>query len=180
MQGARHVSPLRGQRVEVPGVVTATSPTGYWVQDPNPDADPRTSEGIFVFRGTGVAVDDSVLVTGDVTEFRPGTGQLTLTELSNTFAVPNGPDATIAPTLVGPGGLTPPTTVIEDDASDVEDPADNEFDPQQDGIDFHESLEGMLVRIAAPQAVGPTNGFGETRDGARRASAARSRRAAAS
>ena len=36
------------------------------------------------------------------------------------------------------------------------------FDPQQDGIDFHESLEGMLVRIAAPEAVGPTNGFGET------------------
>ncbi len=162
VQGARHVSPLLGQRVEVPGVVTAVSSQGYWIQDPNPDADPRTSEGIYVFRGTGVSVNDSVIVTGDVTEFRPGTGQLTLTELSNTFAVPNGPDGDIPSTLVGPGGLIPPTTVIEDDASDVEDPADNEFDPQQDGIDFHESLEGMLVRIASPQAVGPTNGFGET------------------
>ena len=142
--------------------MTATSTNGYWIQDPNPDDDPNTSEGIFVFRGTGVAVNDSVLVTGNVSEFRPGTGQLTLTELTNSFAVPDGPDATIEPTLIGPGGLTPPTTVIEDDATDVEDPADNEFDPQQDGIDFHESLEGMLVRIDAPEAVGPTNGFGET------------------
>jgi uncharacterized protein len=162
VQGAQHISPLRGQRVEVPGVVTATSSSGYWIQDPNADDDPRTSEGIFVFRGTGVAVNDSVVVTGDVSEFRPGTGQLTLTELSNTFAVPNGPDATIAPALVGPGGLSVPTTVIENDASNVEDPAGNDFDPQQDGIDFHESLEGMLVQIDAPEAVGPTNGFGET------------------
>ena len=162
VQGAQHRSPMVGRRVEVPGVVTATSTNGYWIQDPDADADPRTSEGIYVFRGTGVSVGDSVKVTGTVTEFRPGTGQLTLTELSNTFAVPNGPDAQIAPTLVGPGGRVPPTSVIEDDASDVEDPADNEFDPQQDGIDFHESLEGMLVRIASPQAVGPTNGFGET------------------
>jgi len=50
--------------------------------------------------------------------------------------------------------------VIEDDASDVE--TNGAFDPQQDGIDWHERLEGMLVRIAAPRAVGPTNGFGET------------------
>ena len=162
VQGAQHRSPMVGRRVEVPGVVTATSPNGYWIQDPDPDDDPSTSEGIYVFRGTGVSVGDAVTVTGTVTEFRPGTGQLTLTELSNTFAVPNGPDAEIAPTLVGPGGLVPPTTVIENDASDVEDPADNEFDPQQDGIDFHETLEGMLVEITSPQAVGPTNGFGET------------------
>jgi predicted extracellular nuclease len=161
VQGAAHRSPMVGQRVEVPGVVTATSPNGYWIQDPQPDGDRRTSEGIFVFRGSGAVVGDLVRVTGTVTEFRPGTGQLTLTELGNTFFVKTGAGA-ITPTLVGPGGLIPPTTVIENDASDVEDPADNEFDPQQDGIDFHESLEGMLVRIASPQAVGPTNGFGET------------------
>ena len=35
------------------------------------------------------------------------------------------------------------------------------FDPAQDGIDFHESLEGMLVRINNAVAVGPTNDFGE-------------------
>jgi uncharacterized protein len=35
------------------------------------------------------------------------------------------------------------------------------FDPPEDGIDFHESLEGMLVRVHDAVAVGPTNDFGE-------------------
>jgi predicted extracellular nuclease len=35
------------------------------------------------------------------------------------------------------------------------------FDPWQDGIDFHESLEGMWVEISRPVAVGPTSGFDE-------------------
>jgi predicted extracellular nuclease len=161
VQGARHLSPLQGDRVAVPGIVTAVSRNGYWIQDPNPDDDPRTSEGIWVFRGTGAAVGDAVTVHGNVNEFHGSAGGLSLTELENSYFEKTG-TGSIAPTLVGPGGLIPPTTVIEDDASDVEDPADNEFDPQQDGIDWHESLEGMLVRINAPQAVGPTNGFGET------------------
>ena len=101
-----------------------------------------------------------MLVTGDVSEFRAADRPAHADRAARSFAVPNGPDATIAPTLVGQGGRIPPTTVIDDDASDVETP--DTFDPQQDGIDFHESLEGMLVRIAAPVAVGPTNGFGET------------------
>ena len=35
------------------------------------------------------------------------------------------------------------------------------FDPRRDGIDFHESLEGMLVEIRRPVVVGPTNSFDE-------------------
>jgi hypothetical protein len=35
------------------------------------------------------------------------------------------------------------------------------FDPQQDGIDFHESLEGMLVQFNDAVATGPKNSFGE-------------------
>ena len=66
----------------------------------------------------------------------------------------------IAPTVVGAGGRVPPTTVIEDDASgDVE--TSGVFDPAQDGIDFYESLEAMLVQVNDGVAVGPTNGFGE-------------------
>jgi predicted extracellular nuclease len=36
------------------------------------------------------------------------------------------------------------------------------FDPGEDGIDFDESLEGMLVQLDDPIAVGPTNQYGET------------------
>ncbi len=39
--------------------------------------------------------------------------------------------------------------------------ASTTFDPVNDGIDFFESLEGMLVRVDNPVAVSPTNGFGE-------------------
>ena len=35
----------------MPGVVTARRTNGYFVQDPRPDRDARTSEGIFVFTG---------------------------------------------------------------------------------------------------------------------------------
>jgi predicted extracellular nuclease len=54
----------------------------------------------------------------------------------------------------------PPTRVIDNDSTgDVD--TNPVFDPQQDGIDFHESIEGMLVQFDAPVATGPTNGFGE-------------------
>ena len=54
----------------------------------------------------------------------------------------------------------PPTTVIEDDSSpNVEE--GNTFDPAQDGLDFDEPLESMLVQVNDPVVVGPRNGFGE-------------------
>lgn len=93
IQGAGRISPIVGQNVtNVPGIVTAVRTTGsargYWMQDPSADADPLTSEGIFVFMGTStpaVAIGDSVLASGRVTEFRPATGSQTLTELGGTI-----------------------------------------------------------------------------------------------
>src|SRR5262249_31894542 len=50
IQGAAHRSPLVGKRVtSVPGVVTAVSSNGFWFEDPQPDDNPATSEGLFVF-----------------------------------------------------------------------------------------------------------------------------------
>src|SRR5207237_7868936 len=50
---------------------------------------------------------------------------------------------------------------IEDDATgDVE--TTGVFDPESDGIDFWESMEGMRLQLNDPVAVGPTNSFGET------------------
>lgn len=75
IQGAAHRSPLVGQKVtSVPGVVTAVSTNGFWFQDPQPDNNIATSEGLFVFTSSKptVTVADSVLVSGTVSEFRPG------------------------------------------------------------------------------------------------------------
>jgi predicted extracellular nuclease len=57
IQGASQISPLNGQNVTTLGIVTATKTNGFWMQDPNPDADPATSEGIFVFTSSAPTVN---------------------------------------------------------------------------------------------------------------------------
>ncbi|HEU4946352.1 MAG TPA: lamin tail domain-containing protein [Kribbella sp.] len=167
IQGAAHRSPMTGTLVgNVPGVVTAKSSNGFWFQDPEPDADPATSEGLFVFTGSAptVAVGDTVTVEGMVAEFRPGgsggTDNLTTTELTRPQITVTGTAAVPTPTIVGPGGRVPPSTVIDDDsAGDVE--TTGTFQPATDGIDFWESLEGMWLGMDEPSVTGPTSSFGE-------------------
>ncbi|MDQ3716736.1 MAG: Ig-like domain-containing protein, partial [Actinomycetota bacterium] len=64
VQGRQHLSPYRDFLVGgVPGVVTAVRQTGsrgFYLQDPSPDDDPRTSEGIFVFVGGSAAIPPEV------------------------------------------------------------------------------------------------------------------------
>jgi uncharacterized protein len=167
IQGAAHRSPKTGVKVaEVPGVVTAVSRNGFWFQDPAPDADPATSDGLFVFTSSApaVAVGDAVTVTGTVTEFRPGGDEdnLSTTELTTpTVTVTASGQPVPAPTLVGPGGRVPPSSVVEDDATGDVEAAGVLFDPAEDGLDFWESLEGMTLRIDDAEVVGPRSGFGE-------------------
>jgi predicted extracellular nuclease len=169
IQGASHLSPLTGPVTGVPGIVTArvlTGSRGFYMQEPAPDADPATSEGIFVFTNIAptVAVGDSVLVNGTVTEFRSGGGSstnLSTTEITSpVVTVVSSGNPLPATTVIGIGGRIPPNTVIEDDASgSVE--TSGVFDPATDGIDFYESLEAMRVQINNAVAVGPRNAFGE-------------------
>jgi predicted extracellular nuclease len=167
IQGRGHRSPLEGEQVEdVPGIVTAVGKNGFWIQDPDPDDDSGTSEGIFVFTKNPprVGSGDEIRVSGQVTEFRPGDepGNTTITELTNvTFRIVTSGNERPAPTILGVGGRIPPKSVIDDDASgDVG--RSGSFDADEDGIDFFESLEGMRVQINEALVVGPTNGYGET------------------
>ncbi|WP_138496852.1 Ig-like domain-containing protein [Nostoc sp. PA-18-2419] len=169
IQGASHISPLNAKNVaDVPGIVTVVKSNGFYLQDPNPDNDVRTSEGIFVFTSSAptVQVGDSVLVGGTVSEFRPGgasgTNNLTTTEIiSPTIAKLSSGNALPAATILGNGGRTIPTSVIDNDTTGNIETGTTTFDPAQDGIDFYESLEGMLVQVNNPVAVSPTNSFGE-------------------
>ena len=163
IQGAAHLSPLVGATALTTGVVTAVSATGFWMQDPEPDANVATSEGIFVFTSSapGVAAGDSVQVTGTVSEFRPAAVNLSTTELvAPSFGVISTGNSLPAPIVIGSGGRVPPNKVIEDDATGSVDTS-GVFDPASDGIDFYESLEGMRVQVNTPVAVGPRSGFGE-------------------
>ena len=203
IQGRQHLSPYRGSfALAVPGVVTARRFNGFYFQDPQPDADDRTSEGVFVFTGgappAAAAVGAAILVNGRVTEFRAGCtptctppdfpagnfgasafANLSITEIDRATVAPAGTGA-ITPTVVGEGGRVPPTTVIDNDTPDpqADDPPlmtgnvesksgapldtanqDPTFDPSEDGIDFYESLEGMLTQVNRAVVVAPTNTF---------------------
>jgi uncharacterized protein len=163
IQGAAHLSPLAGALALTSGIVTATSANGFWMQDPAPDADDATSEGIFVFTGSAptVASGDSVQVTGTVSEFRPAAVNLSTTELvTPSVGVLSTGNSLPAPIVVGTGGRVPPNKVIEDDATGSVDTS-GVFDPASDGIDFYESVEAMRVQVNNPVAVGPRSGFGE-------------------
>jgi len=107
IQGAAHVSPLVpviadnaisfGSRVEnVPGIVTAVRSNGFYLQDPEADANDATSEGIFVFTGSGqvvitqggsgpVQVGDRLEVSGRPVEIRSGCTSAACTSTSSAW-----------------------------------------------------------------------------------------------
>jgi len=88
IQGAQHRSPLEGQTVRrTSGIVTAITGSGFYLQDPVPDFDERTSDGIFVETTQMLKVkvgDEVVIFNGIVKEFNPagvGENSLTITEI---------------------------------------------------------------------------------------------------
>jgi predicted extracellular nuclease/2',3'-cyclic-nucleotide 2'-phosphodiesterase (5'-nucleotidase family) len=185
IQGASHVSPwvlngrtvanffatlpagafnVTGDDVVTQGVVTAIDSNGFYIQDPNGDGDTATSDALFVFTGTNapilqqLAVTQSVQVAGTVAEFFPGntdTRNLPLTQLTNpTVTLLTESLGSVTATIIGQGGRVPPNQTIDDDAFAT-------YEADADGIDFFESIEGMLVTAQNAVAVAGTNGFGE-------------------
>ena len=129
IQGAGHSAPLAGNSVTTTGIVTARRSNGFYLQDPTPDADDNTSDGIFVFTSSAptVNVGDSVRVSGLVSEFRPGgvaSANLTTTEITGpTTTVLSTGNPLPAATVLGIGGRSLPTAVIDDDSFAAFDPA---------------------------------------------------------
>lgn len=171
IQGKAHRSPLEGRNViQVPGVVTAVRSTGFYMEDPLPDNDPATSEGVFVYTVTtpAVSVGQYLIVAGVVTEFRPGgsdgTGNLTTTEITTPTWVSGGAAPALpAPIVIGLGGRMPPTVKFASTTTtgSVEE-AGYAFDAVNNGVDFYESLESMRVVVNNAVVTGPTDANNET------------------
>ncbi len=166
IQGAGHVSPFVGQQVTTRGVVTFVDFSGFYLQDPIGDGDDDTSDGMFVFTGSApsVVAGDFVEVTDTVVEYVPGgfgSDNLSITEFASPAITILGTWPLPLPVVIGASGRLPPAVhVISEDETnppiDLRDPATaavTPFDPDEDGMDFYESLEGMLVRVEAPLAV---------------------------
>ncbi|MGB7442293.1 MAG: endonuclease [Coleofasciculaceae cyanobacterium] len=160
IQGATHLSPLIAKKVsQVPGIVTAVTSRGFYMQEPYPDCDETTSDGILVYIGKKpeVEVADAVLVDGTVKEYFPGgtaTGNLSITEIDASeetavITVKSHNNFLPTPVVIGQGGRVPPQKVIDNDSLQA-------FEPTEDAIDFYESLEGMLVQVNDALVVGPT------------------------
>ncbi|WP_173915563.1 FN3 associated domain-containing protein [Halobacillus sp. Marseille-Q1614] len=155
IQGAGHSSPYEGEVVEkVSGIVTKLDGSnGFYMQSANPDKSKATSEGIYVYsRNHEVKVGDAVEVDGEVTEWREegysDADDLLTTQISASgVRVESSGNEVPEPIVIGQD-RTPPTEVIEDDAM-------QSFDPEQDGLDFYESLEGMLVAVEDATAAAP-------------------------
>ncbi|MFD3560628.1 endonuclease/exonuclease/phosphatase family protein [Streptomyces sp. NPDC058686] len=171
IQGATRTSPLAGKQVtDVAGVVTGVrgygSSKGFWIQDTAPDADPATSEGVFVFTSSApkAAAGDAVTVSGTVSEYVPGgtsSGNQSVTEITKPTV-----------TVVSSGNALPAATVI--DAKSVPaayapagDPAANgsvnalPLRPSKYALDLYESLEGMNVRVGSSRVVTASDAYAE-------------------
>jgi hypothetical protein len=173
IQGPSWVSPHAGDTVSnVPGVVTGLrtgSSRGFWMQDPNPDADQATSEGIFVFTGSTptVSLGDSVLVSGKVSDFYTlssgdsvsATSNLSTTEIGSSPSVItlSTGNALPAPVVLGPGNV-PDTYAPDLGGGNIE---NTPITPARSALDFYESIEGMRAEADDARVVGPSNTFGE-------------------
>ncbi|MCX4879946.1 MULTISPECIES: endonuclease/exonuclease/phosphatase family protein [unclassified Streptomyces] len=171
IQGSTRTSPYAGQKVtDVAGIVTGVraygSSKGFWIQDPNPDDSPATSEGVFVFTSSApkVAVGDSVTVTGTVSEFVPGgtsTGNQSLTEITKpTITVVSSGNAVPAATVIDAKSVPSRYTPAGDSA------ASNSVNgltlqPKKYALDFYESLEGMNVQVKDTRVVTATDPYTE-------------------
>jgi uncharacterized protein len=163
IQGAGRISPIVGTNVtNVPGIVTATRTTGsargFWFQDPTADADPLTSEGLFVFMGSTsptVVPGDSVLVSGRISEFRPAAGSQSLTEIGGTVNTIKLTSGNALPAAVP---VTFPDTFTKTGALEAQ-----PLEPSGYVLDWLEVNEGMRVTINQDtRLVSPVNTeFGE-------------------
>jgi 2',3'-cyclic-nucleotide 2'-phosphodiesterase (5'-nucleotidase family)/predicted extracellular nuclease len=170
IQGASHESPLAGSTVSnIEGVVTGTYELngGYYFYLQTPDAKvddkPETSEGIIIYAGNknlNVKVGNLVKVTGNVSEYHidgsssKTTTDLTVTQINivqGTFDVVEESVALPTPIKITDANLN--QKVIDNDSF-------GKFDPEEDAIDFWESLEGMRVETGTVRATAPQN-YGE-------------------
>ncbi len=160
IQGAGHQSSFTRKPVPfVTGIVTVKRADGFYMQSGQPDENELTSEGIFVYlnKPPKLEIGDLVYVNGTVTEFYPGgieTGNLSITQIGEAdYGVISRNNPLPQPVVLGQGGRTLPNAVIDDDRL-------QEFE-LTDGLDFFESLEGMLVQINNAVAVAPTTAYKE-------------------
>ena len=164
IQGAGAKSTRVGTLARSSGVVTKITNNGFFMQHLTGDANPATSDGIFVFAGAtvypAVALGNLVQVVGTVTEFNTGAASnahtlaRTVTELTAVASV----------TLQGTGYTITPTPVtlpeaVEDDLERFEGMLVTLGGPLTVSQNFFQGRYGQLTLSAGGRLETPTNRF---------------------
>jgi len=140
IQGAGLVTPFLGQDVRTTGIVTGIKTNGFFMQTPDAsvDANPATSEGVFVFTSSApaVAVGAQVTATGTASEF------FNLTQLESSLP---------GDVTVNSSGNPPPAAITL--TTSILNPAGT--------LNQLERFEGMRVSASSLVSIAPTNEFGE-------------------
>ncbi|GAA0054040.1 UNVERIFIED_CONTAM: endonuclease/exonuclease/phosphatase family protein [Streptococcus canis] len=156
IQGTSHTSPLLKKAVTVEQVVVTylDDSTHFYVQDLKGDGKVATSDGIRVFaKNAKVQVGDVLAISGEVEEFF-GRGyeerkqtDLTITQIVAKTVTKTGTAQVPAPLVLGKDRVAP-ANIIDNDGLHI-------FDPEEDAIDYWESMEGMLVAVDDAKILGP-------------------------
>ena len=145
IQGPGTTSPMVGQSVSTSGIVTARKSNGFFLQTPDGavDADPNTSEGVFVFTSSAppasAQVGNEVQVIAKVQEFIPSAdvNSPPVTELGNVSSVQ----------LLSTGNPLPAAITLT--AADTS---------ATGSVEQLERFEGMRVHVNSLTVSGPTDG----------------------
>jgi uncharacterized protein len=159
IQGCSHKSPFNGRFVQnIKGVVTHKFTNGFTMQSLSSDSRDCTSDAIFVTTGEypNVMPGQLILVDGVVAEYKAGSVEdhnLSRTEIHQpkiTVLSENSdfPD----PVKIGEAVDFVPSKWIKQS---------QDFDISNNGLDYYESLEFMLVEVDDGIVVGPKNDYNE-------------------
>ncbi len=171
VQGAQFESPYQGKTVTIEGVVTRIEKNAFYIQDTGDDLS-ETSDAILVYAkkeisNSEIQLGQSYSVSGLVKEWRPFTKfkYKTRVECNDPAPISIPPDdpsldqarksfmtiteivkPTIEPIEIE-FSLTPLTIDGKLSSKHYDDDQRKVFDPENDALDFWESIEGMQVKI---------------------------------
>lgn len=147
IQSPNAFSPLADKIVGTFGVVTfiARDGSGFWIQHPQGDGDPRTSDGLYVHLGREPqverpAVGDDLWIIGKIVEEQYG------------IALPRTRMQDVVLLEVRARRQPLPAPIVLDHLPDTD---------LHEGIEFWERLEGMRVAVEDAIVVSPANRFND-------------------
>ncbi|EPE06755.1 endonuclease exonuclease phosphatase family protein [Ophiostoma piceae UAMH 11346] len=180
INGKNFLSPYNNKAVSnVTGIVVAKSASGLFLRSPKISCDTRIGNGLYVYsstlgKNTTIAVGDSLTLSGTVVDYRSNSAYLYSTELTvpviQSWTSGNG--VVPKPRVIGRDTRKPPTVQFTSlDNGDIFSVPNNvsqisvvnpKLQPDRYGLDFWKSLDGDLVTIPHPVAIGKPNQYAET------------------